>query len=61
MSYSLYTPCNQCTKKGKCTDEANLRKGVEAIHNTRIGEGHEGSGYIMMMCTRQNDDLKPQA
>lgn len=50
MSYSLNTPCNDCTKISICTDRAVLSGAVEGIHRMPFGVGHHGAGSIDLNC-----------
>jgi len=54
MSYSLNSPCYNCSKKTDCTDEAELRKAIQEIHNRTKETGHMGSGQIVLACCVQN-------
>lgn len=62
MSYSLQTPCWACSKGrahgGECRDEILLSEGIQKIHENTYETGHQGGGYVVMMCVRMNDDLK---
>ena len=53
MSYSLMLQCNYCQKKDTCGDYKEIQKAVTEIHNKTYDEGHQGSGMIIMQCTRQ--------
>lgn len=54
MSYSLNTPCYNCTKKETCTDQAKVQAAITNIHHTTKENGHQGSGTIVLACVLQN-------
>ena len=59
MSYSVSSPCYDCTKKETCTDEKDLREAVTTIHSKTKDTGHQGAGQIVLACvigTRKGDD-----
>lgn len=57
MSYTITSPCYNCSKKDSCTDHYDLNKAVqEVIHTKSFVEGHKGSGYITLTCTVQNKE-----
>lgn len=53
MSYSVNSPCWNCEKKDACTDLKHIQEAVQTIHNTGREGGHQGSGSVTLMCTRQ--------
>lgn len=62
MSYSFNNPCWNCQKhqningvENPCKDEETLRLAINDIHNKTFEEGHQGSGEIVLMCSK----LKP--
>ena len=60
MSYSVNTPCWNCTKApgngGNCRDEQHILDGI--IEKVYVGEEHQGSGQILVSCC--NHDLPKQ-
>ena len=54
MSYSLISPCSNCKKQQKCTDEKKVRLAVDDIHTGSMSSeaGHMGAGTIAILCHR---------
>lgn len=63
MSYSLAIPCHNCKKQkplysmdgvvvGECEDGKELQETVNKIHSKPFGESHQGTGTIVLMCSR---------
>jgi hypothetical protein len=53
MSYSLMMQCSFCKKRETCKDHKEIQKAVNEIHSKTYEEGHQGSGTIIVQCTRQ--------
>ena len=51
MSYSLETPCINCDKGDKCTDQASIAGAISGIHQMPYGVGHLGAGIIKLECS----------
>ena len=55
MSYSVNSPCWNCSKETTCTDREKIGEAVNQIHNEPAGLGdgnpHGGSGMIVLYCT----------
>lgn len=54
MSYIVNSPCYNCSKSGKCTDEKHIKEAVTKIHETSFDNGHQGCGQIVIACVTQN-------
>lgn len=52
MSYGTNFPCYCCTKKETCTDYKRLEEARDKIHQTKIEDGHQGSGTIILQCNK---------
>jgi hypothetical protein len=52
MSYSFSNPCFNCAKKDTCTDHKDIQAAITTIHTKTPEKGHQGSGTIVLMCTR---------
>jgi hypothetical protein len=50
MSYSVKTPCGNCTKIGQCVDGTIISYAVYALHGLGEGKGHLGAGLISIDC-----------
>lgn len=58
MSYSVNTPCVDCTKRTACTDGIVIRGAVQGIiHQMPFGVGHLGSGSVTVEC--HNKETEP--
>jgi len=56
MSYSLNTPCYNCSKVKTCSDQIEIRVAIDKIHNTSKVNGHQGAGQIVLACVMQNKE-----
>jgi hypothetical protein len=56
MSYSVTTPCRDCTKKKGCTDGIVIAGAVQGIiHQMPFGVSHLGSGSITLNCSNKTE------
>lgn len=53
MTYSLYTQCHNCKKRGECKDEQRIQEGVNAAHGAPSDE-HLGGGMVVVQCVNQD-------
>jgi hypothetical protein len=56
MSYSLNTPCYNCSKEKTCSDRIDIKVAIDTIHNTSKVNGHQGAGTVVLACVMQNKE-----
>jgi hypothetical protein len=58
MSYSFSYPCSYCIKKDTCTDYSKVEKAIQEIHKDTYETGHQGSGMVVLQCTKADSKCK---